>query len=78
MIAQNSVAQFVNHVHSGAYQSLTQVRNTQTGTRHSLIETEKIDFGALDKHTLKPLGIYGSAPAIVEFLEYLGCINRQT
>ncbi|PVF92927.1 hypothetical protein CPB86DRAFT_144289 [Serendipita vermifera] len=38
----------------------------------------QVDFRALDKHTIRPLGVYGSASAIVDFLENLGRIDRET
>ncbi|PVF98362.1 hypothetical protein CPB86DRAFT_825740 [Serendipita vermifera] len=37
-----------------------------------------VDFRALDKHTIKPLGVYGSASSIVKFLSDLGRINKET
>ncbi|CAE6339205.1 unnamed protein product [Rhizoctonia solani] len=35
----------------------------------------KIDFKALDKCTIKPLGIYGSKPEILRFLSEINCLN---
>jgi hypothetical protein len=38
----------------------------------------KIDFHALDTHTIRPLGIYGSSSAIVKFLDELGKLDQDT
>ncbi|PVF92926.1 hypothetical protein CPB86DRAFT_681738, partial [Serendipita vermifera] len=38
----------------------------------------QVDFHALDTHTVKPLGIYGSISAIVKFLERLGKVDPET
>ncbi|KAG8762904.1 hypothetical protein FRC11_007233 [Ceratobasidium sp. 423] len=35
----------------------------------------KIDFKALDKCTIKPLGVYGSKTEIVQFLLQINCLN---
>ncbi|PVF98364.1 hypothetical protein CPB86DRAFT_797339 [Serendipita vermifera] len=38
----------------------------------------QFDFKALDKHVIKPLGIYGSTSAIIKFLHDLGKIDQET
>ncbi|CAG8553543.1 2168_t:CDS:2, partial [Acaulospora colombiana] len=38
----------------------------------------QVDFHALDNHTIKPLGIYGSMSALVKFLERLGKLDQET
>ncbi|KAL1696787.1 hypothetical protein GGG16DRAFT_43139 [Schizophyllum commune] len=60
IIAQDSLARFINEVCPGAYQSLT-----------------KVDFKALDKLTVKPIGIYGSKSEIVKLLETTKVVNRK-
>ncbi|KAG8783755.1 hypothetical protein FRC15_004586 [Serendipita sp. 397] len=40
--------------------------------------TTQVDFRALDKHTIKPRGIYGSMTSIADFLVKLGCIDEET
>jgi len=37
----------------------------------------KIDFQALGRHIIRPLGIYGSASAIVKFLGDVGCVGDE-
>ncbi|KIM22920.1 hypothetical protein M408DRAFT_26541 [Serendipita vermifera MAFF 305830] len=38
----------------------------------------QVDFKGLDQHTIKPRGIYGSASAIVDFLDSIGCMIDET
>jgi hypothetical protein len=38
----------------------------------------QVDFRALDTHTIKPQGVYGSMSRIVDFLHHLGCIDDET
>ncbi|CAE6457334.1 unnamed protein product [Rhizoctonia solani] len=38
----------------------------------------KIDFKALDKCAIKPLGIYGSKPEIVRFLREIDCLSADS
>ncbi|KIM22925.1 hypothetical protein M408DRAFT_224263 [Serendipita vermifera MAFF 305830] len=38
----------------------------------------QVDFKGLDQHTIKPRGIYGSASAIVDFLDSIGCMTEET
>jgi hypothetical protein len=37
----------------------------------------KIDFKALDKLMVKPIGVYGSKAEIVRFLTSIGVINEE-
>lgn len=43
-----------------------------------LIFVVKIDFQALGRHIINPLGIYGSASAIVKFFGDIGCVDDET
>ncbi|KIM19859.1 hypothetical protein M408DRAFT_334238 [Serendipita vermifera MAFF 305830] len=38
----------------------------------------QVDFKGLDNHTIQPRGIYGSASAIVDFLDSVGCMTEET
>jgi hypothetical protein len=38
----------------------------------------QVDFRALDGHKIKPVGVYGSIPTIVDFLMRFGCIDEET
>ncbi|KIM22917.1 hypothetical protein M408DRAFT_332686 [Serendipita vermifera MAFF 305830] len=38
----------------------------------------QVDFKGLDNHAIQPRGIYGSAPAIVDFLDSIGCMTEET
>ncbi|KAG8833320.1 hypothetical protein FRC17_010895 [Serendipita sp. 399] len=40
--------------------------------------TIQVDFRSLDKHTIKPRGLYGSMESIANFLLELGCIDEET
>jgi hypothetical protein len=37
----------------------------------------QVDFSSLDENTIKPLGVYGSIPALVRFLEDLKVIDQE-
>ncbi|KAG8854044.1 hypothetical protein FRB91_004122 [Serendipita sp. 411] len=43
----------------------------------SYISMTKVNFHALDKHRIRPRGIYGSISAIADFLLKLGCIDEE-
>lgn len=47
---------------------------------HGMILTNsvKIDFTSLDQITLQPIGVYGSLPALVDFMEELGVVDEKT
>ncbi|KIM24854.1 hypothetical protein M408DRAFT_26650 [Serendipita vermifera MAFF 305830] len=38
----------------------------------------KVNFRALDKHRIRPQGVYGSITAVADFLQEIGCINQDT
>ena len=38
----------------------------------------KVNFRALDKHTIRPQGVYGSIEAVADFLQEIGCIDQET
>ena len=38
----------------------------------------QVNFRALDTHTIKPKGVYGSMSRIVEFLYKLRCVDDET
>ncbi|KAG8834730.1 hypothetical protein FRC17_007454 [Serendipita sp. 399] len=40
--------------------------------------TTQVDFRSLDKHAIKPRGLYGSMESIANFLLELGCIDEET
>ncbi|KAG8823849.1 hypothetical protein FRC17_009237 [Serendipita sp. 399] len=44
----------------------------------SYVSMTKVNFHALDKHRIRPRGIYGSIDAIADFLLSLGCIDAET
>ncbi|KAG8834734.1 hypothetical protein FRC17_007458 [Serendipita sp. 399] len=39
--------------------------------------SSEVDFQALDKHVIRPYGVYGSSTSLVAFLENLGLIDRK-
>ena len=43
-----------------------------------IIRYSQIDFNALDKFILKPIGVYGSIAAIIDFLSNAQCIDEDT
>ncbi|KAB5588316.1 hypothetical protein CTheo_8242 [Ceratobasidium theobromae] len=45
---------------------------------NSYISVSKIDFKALDKLTIKPLGIYGLKSEIIKFLRGIKCLNDES
>ncbi|KAB5590852.1 hypothetical protein CTheo_5695 [Ceratobasidium theobromae] len=45
---------------------------------NSYVSVSKIDFKALDKLTIKPLGIYGSKPEIIKFLRDIKCLDDES
>ncbi|CCA69193.1 hypothetical protein PIIN_03093 [Serendipita indica DSM 11827] len=44
----------------------------------SYVSLTKVNFHALDKHRIRPRGVYGSIPAIADFLLKLDCIDEET
>lgn len=40
------------------------------------VSMTKVDFEALDKYMIKPVGVYGSKEEIVRFLLQLGVVDR--
>ena len=82
MIDQPSIEALANKLSPGSYTSMTKVNTPLVLHRELqstvLIITAQIDFQALARQIIKPLGIYGSVSAIVKFLEDIGCINAET
>ena len=79
VIAQESVAKFVNDIRPGAYTSMTDVREPAlraTCIRRNVL-CSQIDFNTLDTVDLKPIGIYGSISAIVDFLLKAKCVDNE-
>jgi hypothetical protein len=61
IIAQDSLRDFINALSPDALGS----------------SLAKIDFKALDKLMVKPIGVYGSKAEIVRFLTSIGVINEE-
>ena len=84
IISQESVSHLVELIKPGAYSSLTKVTKMLCGFIVSpanfilYCDTTKIDFAALDKVILKPVGVYGSLPSLVEFLADIGAVDPGT
>lgn len=72
-----------NKLSPGSYTSMTKVPPLHIASRMKLTKRiiifiiVKIDFQALGRHIIKPLGIYGSASAIVKFLSDIGCVDEE-
>jgi len=79
IIAQESVAKLVNDIRPGAYTSMTKVRDPTlraTFTKRNM-SCSQIDFKTLDTCDLKPIGVYGSISAIVDFLLKAKCVEDE-
>jgi hypothetical protein len=80
IINQNSIGRLVETIAPGAYKSITRVRLQDWSFLRCCVSVYsqllppslQIDFSALDKFPLKPVGIYGSETALVDFLAHLG------
>ena len=79
VIAQESVAKLVNDIRPGAYTSMTNVREPafRTTCIRCNVLYSQIDFNMLDTLDLKPIGIYGSISAIVDFLLKADCVDNK-
>ena len=78
IIAQESVAKFVNDICPGAYTSVTKATNNSPNWQLDLLTYPQVDFNALDSRDMKPIGVYGSISAIVDFLRRAECIDEET
>jgi len=84
VIDKLSVEVLANKLSPGSYVSMTKVRPLSVLQRMKLTRLimifimVKIDFQALGRHIIRPLGIYGSASAIVKFLGDIGCVDDET
>ncbi|KAG8857085.1 hypothetical protein FRB91_011880 [Serendipita sp. 411] len=59
-----------------AQESIESLANTIQPNSYSSMT--KVDFRALDKHAIRPQGVYGSKSSIVGFFEELGRLNAET
>jgi len=82
VIDKPSIEALANKLSPGSYASMTKVHSSSIAHRAWQLTvpiiSSQIDFQALEREIIKPLGIYGSVSAIVKLFEDIGCIDGET